>query len=111
MSEQNTCHPQPAKGMFFNGSQIRLPFNACTGISPDVPGSQLIASVHTPSGLALDELAATGHAMAAAGEMLQALQVVASKLGSRPYGTGSYLPKAIREMVTAAIAKATYQGS
>lgn len=100
---------KPAKGLFFNGSQIRMPHNAHTGISPDAPGSELVASIHTPAVLSLSELSATGRAMAAAGEMLQALQVVAAKLGSRPYGTGSYLPKAIREMVTAAIAKATGQ--
>lgn len=45
--------------------------------------------------------------MAASGEMLSALLAVAEKLGSRPYGTGSYLPKPIRDQVLAAIAKAT----
>lgn len=40
-------------------------------------------------------------------EMLEALQAVAAKLGTRPYGTGSYLPKPIRDQVFAAIAKAT----
>ena len=42
-------------------------------------------------------------------EMLEALQAVASKLVSRPYGTGSYLPKPLRDQVFAAIAKATGQ--
>jgi hypothetical protein len=107
--QQTESEPaKPAQGLFFNGSQIRMPLNAHTGISPDAPGSALVASIHTPAAvLGLAELSATGRAMAAAGEMLQALQVVAAKLGSRPYGTGSYLPKAIREMVTTAIAKAT----
>ena len=50
-----------------------------------------------------------GRAMAASGEMLNALQAVAAKLGSRPYGTGSYLPKPIRDQVFAAIAMATGQ--
>lgn len=54
-------------------------------------------------------LRATGSVMAASGEMLEALQAVAAKLGSRPYGTGSYLPKPIRDRVFAAIAKATGQ--
>lgn len=43
-------------------------------------------------------------------EMLQALQLVASKLESRPYGTGSYIPKPIREKVHAAIARARQEG-
>lgn len=42
-------------------------------------------------------------------EMLEALHAVAAKLGSRPYGTGSYLPKPLRDQVFAAIAKATGQ--
>ena len=40
-------------------------------------------------------------------EMLEALKAVAEKLGSRPYGTGSYLPKSIRDKVMAAIENAT----
>lgn len=39
-------------------------------------------------------------------ELLKALQAVAAKLGSRPYGTGSYLPRALRDQVIAAIANA-----
>ena len=41
--------------------------------------------------------------------MLDALRAVASKLGSRPYGTGSYLPKPIRDQVLNAIQAATGQ--
>jgi len=46
---------------------------------------------------------------AAALVMLDALRAVASKLGSRPYGTGSYLPKPIRDQVLNAIQAATVQ--
>ena len=38
--------------------------------------------------------------------MVSALRAVADKLGSRPYGTGSYLPKSLRDQVFAALAKA-----
>lgn len=44
---------------------------------------------------------------ASAPDLLAALQAVAVKLGSRPYGTGSYLPKPIRDQVFAAIERAT----
>ena len=40
-------------------------------------------------------------------QCLAALQAVADKLGSRPYGTGSYLPKSLRDQVFAAIDQAT----
>jgi hypothetical protein len=43
---------------------------------------------------------------AAAPAMLAALQAVAAKLGSRPHGTGSYLPKPLRDQVLAAISLA-----
>lgn len=55
------------------------------------------------------ELDADRVLIAAAPDMLAALQAVAQKLGSRPYGTGSYLPKPIRDVVFSAIAKATGQ--
>lgn len=64
------------------------------------------------NGLAIDiEQSAPAAAVApVAEEMLQALQLVASKLESRPYGTGSYIPKPIREKVHAAIARARQEG-
>lgn len=55
------------------------------------------------------ELDANRALIAAAPDMLAALHAVAQKLGSRPYGTGSYLPKPIRDVVFSAIAKATGQ--
>lgn len=55
------------------------------------------------------ELDADRTLIAAAPDMLAALHAVAQKLGSRPYGTGSYLPKPIRDVVFSAIAKATGQ--
>ena len=61
------------------------------------------ATVSTPRAEAI----ANARLIAAAPEMLLALQAVAAKLGSRPYGTGSYLPKDLREQVFVAITKAT----
>lgn len=43
--------------------------------------------------------------------LLSALRAVAGKLGSRPYGTGSYLPKPLRDQVFAALAKAQQGGA
>lgn len=100
---------QPLSGLHFNGAQIRTPKQGHTAISPDCPGTDLVASLHTDAMHEARTYAATGRAMAASGEMLSALQAVAAKLGSRPYGTGSYLPKPIRDQVFAAIAKATGQ--
>lgn len=99
----------PLAGMFFNGAQIRVPKTGACAESPDVPGSWPVATLHTDALHDARTFAATGRAMAAAGEMLTTLQAVADKLGSRPYGTGSYLPKPLRDQVFAAIARATGQ--
>lgn len=97
-------------GLIFNGAQIRVPKAGSSADSPDVPGSWLVATLHTDALSDAREYAATGIAMAASGEMLAALQAVAEKLGSRPYGTGSYLPKPLRDQVLAAVAKGSGQG-
>ena len=103
-----TCRQsQPLSGLFFNGAEIRVPKRGAAVDSPDFPGSWRVASVYTDAIHDAQEYAATGRAMAAAGEMLAALRAVAEKLGSRPYGTGSYLPKSLRDQVFAAIDKAT----
>jgi len=106
-------YTQPLSNLYFDGTQIHLNLGPEED-SDAVPGSTApiasrIASLHTDVLFDRSEFTATGHAMAAAGEMLSALQAVASKLGSRPYGTGSYLPKSIRDQVFAAIARATGQ--
>ena len=100
---------KPLSGLFFNGAQIRAPKSGHVADSPDFPGSWVVASLHTDAMQDARTFAATGRAMAATGEMLTALQAVADKLGSRPYGTGSYLPKPLRDQVFAAIARATGQ--
>lgn len=97
----------PLTGLFFNHAEIRLPKTGNAVDSPGLPGSWRVASLYSDVLLDARQYAATGRAMAASGEMLLILQKVAAKLGSRPYGTGSYLPKEIRDGVHAAIAKAT----
>ena len=104
----NTSRPcPPISGMFFNGAQIRLRNIGAVVDRQDAKGSWRVATIHPHALVDAQQYVATGCAMAAAGEMLAALQAVADKLGSRPYGTGSYLPKSLRDQVFAAIDKAT----
>lgn len=95
----------PLKNLFFDGAQIRVPLQG-PGVHPQFPESLVVAQLRTDAMHEAAVYAATGRAMAAAGEMLEALQLVAAKLGSRPYGTGSYLPKPIRDKVIASVEKA-----
>lgn len=96
----------PLNDCYFDGAHVRVPLYG-PGIDPKFPESLPVATLRSDAMRDAAEYAATGRAMAAAGEMLEALQLVAAKLGSRPYGTGSYLPKPIRDKVIAAVEKAT----
>lgn len=98
----------PMKNCFFNGANIRVPLQG-PGIDSKFPESLPVADLRTDAMRDVAELMATGHAMAAAGEMLEALLLVAQKFGSRPYGTGSYIQKPIRDKVFSAVKKATGQ--
>ncbi|GLS13636.1 hypothetical protein [Hydrogenophaga electricum] len=83
-----------------NARRLEACWNACDGISTE----------NLENNLPIKELALRYNAaLKQRGELLRALQLVAAKLGSRPYGTGSYLPKPIRDQVFAAIAMATKQ--
>lgn len=61
------------KGFYFDGSNIRVPNTGHCVESPDWPGSWVVAHLRTPNPYSTRDLAATGRAMAAAGEMLEAL--------------------------------------
>lgn len=91
--------PDEARWAARSADRMRGPSDVTSGTEYAMAGAIALAK----------KLAATPQAPAAAvapaaGEMLEALQLVASKLESRPYGTGSYIPKPIREKVHAAIA-------
>lgn len=61
------------KGCFFDGVDIRIPKTGHCVDSPDFPGSWGVAHMRTDILYFARDLAATGRAMAAAGEMLDAL--------------------------------------
>jgi hypothetical protein len=66
--------PAPLAGLFFNGAQIRSPKHGPAVDSPDVPGSLVVADLHSDAMPEAAVYAATGRAMAAAAELLSIVQ-------------------------------------